>query len=80
MHSIVCGTGTPKDRASYILFEYIDPAEVGADISLAEVELRKPRNIFFKVCSLFVYYVQLKFFRLFFSVRAFKNHISRGGS
>ncbi len=23
--------------ASYILFEYIDPAEVGADISLAEV-------------------------------------------
>ena len=37
MHSIVRGTGTPKDRASYILFEYIDPAEVGADISLAEV-------------------------------------------
>ena len=31
---------------SYILFEYIDPAEVGADISLAEVELRKPRNLF----------------------------------
>jgi len=30
--------------ASYILFEYIDPAEVGADITLAEVELRKPRN------------------------------------
>ena len=46
MHSIVRGTGTPKDRASYILFEYIDPAEVGADISLAEVELRKPRNLF----------------------------------
>jgi hypothetical protein len=38
MYSIVHGTGTPKDRASYILFEYIDPAEVGADISLAEVE------------------------------------------
>ena len=32
--------------ASYTLFEYIDPAEVGADISLAEVELRKPRNLF----------------------------------
>ena len=32
--------------ASYILFEYIDPDEVGADISLAEVELRKPRNLF----------------------------------
>ena len=31
---------------SYILFEYIDPGEVGADISLAEVELRKPRNLF----------------------------------
>jgi hypothetical protein len=46
MHSIVRGTGTPKDRASYILFEYIDPAEVGADSSLAEVELRKPRNLF----------------------------------
>ena len=46
MHSIVCGTGTPKDRTSYILFEYIDPAEVGADISIAEVELRKPRNLF----------------------------------
>ena len=44
MHSIVRGTGTPKDRASYILFEYIDPAEVGADIR--EVELRKPRNLF----------------------------------
>ena len=46
MHSILCGTGTPKDRASYILFEYIDPVEVGADISLAEVELRKRRNLF----------------------------------
>jgi hypothetical protein len=46
MYSIVSGTGTPKDRASYILFEYIDPTEVGADISLAEVELRKPRNLF----------------------------------
>ena len=45
MHSIVRGTGTPKDRTSYILFEYIDPAEVGADIRLAEVELRKPRNL-----------------------------------
>jgi hypothetical protein len=32
--------------ASYILFEYIDPSEVGADISLAEVWLRKPRNLF----------------------------------
>ena len=32
--------------ASYILFEYIDPAEVGEDISLAEVCLRKPRNLF----------------------------------
>ena len=32
--------------ASYILFEYIDPVEVGSDISLAEVELRKPRNLF----------------------------------
>ena len=35
--------------ASYILFEYIDPTEVGADINLtmsAEVELRKPRNLF----------------------------------
>ena len=40
------GTGTPKDRASYILFEYIDPTEVGEDISLAEVEFRKPRNLF----------------------------------
>ena len=46
MHSIVRGTGTPKDRASYILFEYIDPTEVGVDINLAEVELRKPRNLF----------------------------------
>ena len=46
MHSIVRGTGTPKDRASYILFEYIDPVEVGADISLVEVELWKPRNLF----------------------------------
>ena len=45
MHSIVRGTGTPKDRASYILFEYIDPTEVGTDISLAEVELWKPRNL-----------------------------------
>ena len=26
--------------------EYIDSAEVGADITLAEVELRKPRNLF----------------------------------
>ena len=31
---------------SYILFEYIDPAEVGAHISLPEVELWKPRNLF----------------------------------
>ena len=46
MHSIVRGTGTPKDRASYIPFEYIDPAKVGEDISLVEVELRKPRNLF----------------------------------
>ena len=46
MNSIVRGTGTPKYRSSYILFEYIDPSEVGSDISLAEVELRKPRNQF----------------------------------
>ena len=46
MHSIVCGTGTPKDRVSYILFEYIDPTEVGTDIRLPEVEFRKPRNLF----------------------------------
>ena len=32
--------------ASSILFEYIDPTEVRADNSLAEVELRKPRNLF----------------------------------
>jgi hypothetical protein len=32
--------------ASSILFEYIDPVEVRADRSLAEVELRKPRNLF----------------------------------
>ena len=32
--------------SSYILFEYIDPVEVGADINLVEVELRKPRNLF----------------------------------
>ena len=32
--------------SSYILFEYIDPTEVGPDISIAEVELRKPRNLF----------------------------------
>ena len=32
---------------SYILFEYIDPTEVGTDIILAaEVEFRKPRNLF----------------------------------
>jgi hypothetical protein len=30
---------------SYILFEYIDPTEVGADINLAEEELPKPRNL-----------------------------------
>ena len=35
---------------SYILFEYIDPTDVGADISLVEVELWKPRNLF--VCCL----------------------------
>ena len=29
-----------------ILFEYIDPDEVGEDISLPEVELWKPRNLF----------------------------------
>jgi hypothetical protein len=29
-----------------MLFEYIDPTEVGADISLVEVELWKPRNLF----------------------------------
>ena len=45
-NSIVRGTGTPKYRVSYILFEYIDPSEVGADISLPEVEWRKPRNLF----------------------------------
>jgi hypothetical protein len=28
------------------LFEYIDPTEVGTDISLAEVELWKLRNLF----------------------------------
>ena len=32
-----------------MLFEYIDPTEVGADISLVEVELWKPRNLF--VCE-----------------------------
>ena len=42
----MCGTGTPKDRASYILFEYIDPTEVRSDNSLVEVEWRKPRNLF----------------------------------
>ena len=31
---------------SYILLEYINPVEVGTDISLPEVELRKPRNLF----------------------------------
>ena len=31
---------------SYILFEYIDPTEVGSDTSLAEVELWKPKNLF----------------------------------
>ena len=29
-----------------IIIDYIDPTEVGADISLAEVELRKTRNLF----------------------------------
>ena len=28
-----------------IIIEYIDPDEVGADISLVEVELQKPRNL-----------------------------------
>jgi hypothetical protein len=40
---------TEKTRTTereYILFEYIDPTEVGVDISLPEVELRKPRNLF----------------------------------
>ncbi len=32
---------------SYILFEYIDPTEVGADINLVEVELRKQMNLFY---------------------------------
>ena len=30
----------------YILFEYIDPVEVGPDIRLVEVKLRKLRNLF----------------------------------
>ena len=33
----------------YILFEYIDPAEVEAGINLAEVELQKPRNLLSEV-------------------------------
>ena len=28
------------------LFEYVDPTEVGTEISLPEVEFRKPRNLF----------------------------------
>ena len=35
--------------ALYILFRYIDLAEGGE--SLAEVELRKPRNLFVCVCE-----------------------------
>jgi hypothetical protein len=37
---------TRTTETEYILFEYIDPTEVGVDISLPEVELRKPRNLF----------------------------------
>ena len=36
----------PHTGLSIIHTIYIDPAEVGADISLVEAELRKPRNLF----------------------------------